>query len=126
MSTEPSREDRALDALIAAAFRQEPCEELTLEELRCLESVLSDEDKAALAGLGNDLAERLAAGLWAPRSKPRGEDTGAGSSAEELAGSMHRGDEEGDLTDAAREEMERNLRELEEGEQGADGEEKRP
>ncbi len=125
MSTDPSREDRALDALIAAAFRQEPCEDLTLEELRRLESALSDEDKAALAGLGDDLAERIAAGLWTPRSRPGGEDVGAGSCAEELAGSMHRGDEGGDLTDAAREEMERKLRELEEGEQGADGEEKR-
>lgn len=126
MSTDPSREDRALDALIAAAFRQEPCEDVPLEELRRLESALSDEDKSALAYLGDDLTEKIAAGLWTPRSRPGVDDAGAASCAEELAGSMHRGDEGGDLTDAAREEMERKLRELEEGEQGADGEEKRP
>jgi hypothetical protein len=126
MSTDPSREDKALDALIAAAFRQETCEDLTLEELRRLESALTDEDKAALADLGNDFAERIAAGLWTPRSKPLGEDAGADSCVEELAGSMHRGDEGGDLTDAAREEMERKLRELDEGERGADGEKNRP
>jgi hypothetical protein len=126
VSTDPNREDKALDALIAAAFRQEACEDLTLEELRRLESALSDEDKAALASLGDDLAERIAAGLWKARSGADDDGAGSESCAEELAGSMNRGDEEGDLTDAAREEMERKLRELEEGKDKGDGQEKPP
>src|SRR5438045_320001 len=102
MSTDRDQEDKALDALIAAAYWQDFCEDVSPDQLRRLESSLTPEDRAALAALGDDFAARIVAGTWKPpanRDQPG--EASAGRSELELAGAMHRGDDEGDLTDAA-------------------------
>lgn len=118
MSTDRDREDRALDALIAAAFWREECDDTTLEDLERLKAALGPDDRAALAGLGDNLGERITAGEWTPRagSAAPGDEPASGPCGQELAGAMHRGGE--GLTDVAREEMERKLRESEGGEEG--------
>ena len=126
MSTDRDQEDKALDALIAAAYWQDSCEDVSPDQLRRQQSSLTPEDRAALAALGDDLAARIISGT----SKPRGEcdhpgEVPPGRSELELAGSMHRGDDEGELTDAAREEMEERLRELEK-QQEDKGDEQQP
>lgn len=115
MNPEQDREDKALDALIAAAFRQASCDDIDLKALRAAQSALTPEDREALNKLDNDLVARIMAGDWSGKNSlepPARNDQAAAQS--ELAGAMHRGDEGADLTDAARKEMERKLRELEE------------
>jgi len=118
MTGDSSREDQALDALIAAAFRQDACAELTLKELLKLETALGPEDRAALSRLGSDLVQRIVEGRRSarPGNLESPADTAAGHCDAEIAGAMFRGDDGGRLTDAAREEMERKLKELKSGE----------
>lgn len=111
---EREREEQALDALIVAAFRQEDCEARDLPDVTMPAPALSEEDRRALDALGPDLAARIIAGTWAPRSgQAREEWQGARRAEPELAGSMHRSNDEGDLSDEAREEIERKIREIE-------------
>ncbi len=115
MNADEEREDQALDALIVAAFRQEPCAEDDVKEMLAAEAYLSAEDRQALEALGPDLVAQILGGAWQPGGAPAQTGRESADVAEpELAGSMHRGDEESEITDAAREEMERKLRELEE------------
>jgi hypothetical protein len=113
MNKDQDREQKALDALIAAALRQDPCAEDDFRKLKAAAQSLTPEDRQALDTFDAALVARILAGTWRPRSAA-GEKTAVPEhpAEEELAGSMHRGDEGGELTDAAREEMEQKLREL--------------
>ena len=112
LSSNDDREEQGLDALIVAAFRQEPGEEKVFFDLNTAEPILSEEDDQALNALGSDLAARIVAGLR-PVSGDR-EDCEDLDEAELLvAGAMHRSSEEGDLSDRARDEIERRIQELE-------------
>lgn len=118
MNSENDREDQALDALIAAAFHQASCDDMDLNALREAQTGLTPEDREALDKLGNDLVARIMAGEWLPQHLPEPPGTCDPGAKSELAGAMHRGEEGDDLTDAAREEMERKLRELNDKDEG--------
>jgi len=105
-----TREDGALDALIVAAFRQDETECERITPLPSPESVLSEEDCAALDALGGDLAARIVQGAWTPTGT---DCPGSQTDEAELAAAMNRGEEDGELSDKAREEMDRKIRELE-------------
>jgi len=108
-----NREEDALDALIVAAFRQEDTDCGSSEDLPAKGSPMGEEDSRALEALGPDLAQRVISGSWRPMAE---EARGVQSSNElrELASAMNRGDENGQLSEKARDEMERRIRELEE------------
>jgi hypothetical protein len=108
-----TREDDALDALIVAAFRQDETECEGITRLRSREPILSEEDCAALDALGDDLAARIVLGAWAPTGT---DCPGSQTDEAELAAAMNRGEEDGELSDEAREEMDRKTRELEDRE----------
>jgi hypothetical protein len=109
------RADRFLDALIVLALRGELAED-DLPDLDGPEPVLSDEAQRALDALGPDLVARIVRGDWRPRRRPRRpgrvSDGPLGRT-----GTMHRG-QATELTDKAREEMERKVRELEAEDEG--------
>ena len=110
------REDMALDALIVAALRQDVFNESDLPDLKKRQKPLLPEDQAALDALGTNLVERIISGTWRSRTEKQ-EDCGVQSVPdEELAAAMNRGNEDGDLTDKAREEIERKISEAEEKE----------
>jgi hypothetical protein len=104
------RADRILDVLIVLALCGETGDE-DLPDLDGPEPVLSDEHQRALDALGPDLVARIVRGDWRPRRRPgrpgRVSDGPPGGT-----GTMHRG-QSAELTDKAREEMERKVRELE-------------
>ncbi len=110
MNSDLNREDQALDALIAAAFRQEDFGDLDMEALKKAERFLTAEDRQVLENLGDDFVERVTNGTWESMATSTWKEPESVHD-EELAAAMNRGDED-DLTDAAREEMERKLREL--------------
>jgi hypothetical protein len=87
------REEQALDALIVAAFRQDPDEDYALLDINAPEPLLSEEDNRALDALGSDLAVRIVAG-WRPSSKDKGDDTAVDEPELLVAGAMHRGGDE--------------------------------
>ena len=119
MSNERNREDQALNALIAAAFRQVDCGDLTPEDLSKAEAALSREDLQALDNLGDDIVDKIVNDQFEPRTNSHKPEM-LEAPEEELAGAMHRGEGEDELTDAAKEEMERKLRELDEDENDSD------
>lgn len=110
MNSDLNREEQALDALIAAAFRQEDIDDLDMETLKKSERFLTIEDRRVLENLGNDFVERVTNGTWESKVNSTWEDQ-ENVHNEELSAAMNRGDED-NITDAAREEMERKLREL--------------
>ena len=110
MNSELNREDQALDALIAAAFRQEEFGDLDMETLKKAERFLTAEDRQVLDNLGDDFVDRVTDGTRETQIRSPWEQSEE-AHADELAAAMNRGDE--DLTDVARDEMERKLRELE-------------
>jgi len=121
---DPEREDRALDALIVLAFRPELRQDVPLPDLTGPAPELPPEYQRALEALEPGLVQRLRRRLEAsqPRTSrrgPRSSETGR----PRLTGSLHRGEEEGQLTDQAREEMERKVRELEGREEEPEGKE---
>ena len=118
MNSELNREDQALDALIAAAFRQVDFDDLNLETLKKAQRFLTAEDRQVLDNLGDDFVDRVSGGQWETRSVSAWERSHEVHD-DELAAAMNRGDDD-DLTDVAREEMERKLRELEDEEGSTD------
>jgi hypothetical protein len=101
------REERALDALMVLALRPDLAAGGPAPGAGRSDSGLSEEDRRALDALGSDLAARVAAGAWGPWPARCGR---------ELTGSLHRAEGECDLTEQAREELERKVRELDEEE----------
>jgi hypothetical protein len=100
------REERALDALIVAALRADLGDVPSPPEQGFPE--LTEEDRRALDALGPDFIKRLLEGQIAPtRSVERTRER------RERASAMHRGDEDGEVTDRAREEMERKVKDHE-------------
>ncbi len=123
------REQQALDALLAQALRS--VDESRFPRPDDPAPILEPDDERALKALGSDLVRRIVRGGKGPSSKkpplPPSAPRRAGRT-QELAGAMHRGGEEdGDLTDIAREEIERKIREVEAAEaaeaDAAEGEE---
>jgi len=108
-----TQEDDALDALIVAAFRQDEAEYEGMTPLRSPDSVLSEEDCAALDALGDDLAAQIVQGARTPKNTDRARSQ---TDDAELAAAMNRGEEDGELSEKAREEMNRKIRELEDHE----------
>lgn len=111
MNSELNREDQALDALIAAAFRQEDFDDLDMEALKKAERFLTAEDRQMLENLGDDFVDRVTSGQWESQREAVWEQL-QDIHDDELAAAMNRGDED-EVTEAAREEMERKLREVE-------------
>jgi hypothetical protein len=105
-------DDGALDALMFLAFFDESARQMP--KLTGPEPELAPDDQAALDALGPDLVMRVLSGQVKPKAQP---DSSTISSAPGLriATALNRGGEDGELTDAAREEMERKIKELEEG-----------
>jgi hypothetical protein len=112
------REDQALDALIVIALRQDR-DGVPPPDLAGPEPALSPEDQAALDQLGPDLVRRLVRRVRQGRAAGPGKEAGKKDRRPKphLAGSLHRGDE-AELTEQARQEMERKVRELDEKERG--------
>jgi hypothetical protein len=135
-SNDPRHPNPQLAAWLARALREDPAGDEALDELLIEalggdlsevpeppaldgpEPVLSDEDRQALAALGPDLVARL---LKEERRRRARRARKSRRSRRELTGSLPRTEGEGDLTDKAREEIERRAGELEaemeEGEQ---------
>ena len=110
------REETALDALVVAAFKDEPCE-LGEKDIERLTGAMSAEDQAALdAALGPNFIGALFAGD--ARKKVR-KERGA------LSTAMNRSDKEDEPpTDKAKEEMDRKVREAEERRRAEEGEQR--
>ena len=115
-SNEHTNEERALDALMAAAFRVEDAERPVSEEeaRRMAESppALSPEDEEVVAAIGPDFVDRLleSAEDRSPGTEKLGESLDV--EIKEAYAAMNRGREGDDLDDKAREEIERKRREL--------------
>lgn len=99
------REERALEALIVAAFHLSPEDPTSFDDPH----VLSEEDRQALDALGPDLIDRVLKGQPAPRPARKGTVSPAPQLRPEAA-ALHRGDEQ--LTPGAEEEIERQRRKL--------------
>lgn len=111
---EKEREARALDALIASAFKEDSCD-IDDAEIGKFTIAVSDADRAALDNaLGPNFVKSLFAGGRKREKKVRGELTTA----------MNRSDEDQPPSDKAKEEMERKVKEAEEKRKAnAEGEE---
>jgi hypothetical protein len=118
-SEETERDQRVLKALMFLLFHLDQAEDVApLPDPDGPEPVLSPEYQEALDALGPDLVQRLSRQLKRSRANRRRNAHGTARRNEPtLTGSMHRGGKESKLTDEARAEMERKIRELEEQEQ---------
>jgi hypothetical protein len=109
-------EERALDALMTAAFRacspDEPLTEDEAEKLAAHPPRLSDEDEAAIASLGPDLVERLLEQSKTKTHRYTEEQTTIEREIEEAYIAMNRQLGDKDLSDETRREIERKRREL--------------
>jgi len=107
-------DDGAVDAIMYIAYLKDLAS--AVPALTGPEPMLSPDDRRALDALGPDLVSRIISGdvRPRPRSDPASDLVAPGF---QIAGAMHRGGEDGELTDAAREEMERKIREIEEGDE---------
>jgi len=101
---EKAREEKALDALIAAAFKDEPTE-VDDKDIEQYGNVLSDDDRKKLDEAGKGLIDALFAG-----EKKKAKE----QAPQEFSTAMNRGDEGTALSDLASEEIERNIREARE------------
>jgi len=123
------REELALDALLVSALRRADKDEDTVDPDRLPQ--LTEEEKVAAEGLGNDFIKRLLAGEWPLQSSVPHNDGGGRYVQEELAFSysgadfaLNRAEEiDGDTADELerrkREILERKSRERAEGAGGA-------
>ena len=100
------REEQALDALIVWALRHDLAEDRPEPDLEGPQPVLSAEHREALEALGPDLVARILAGTWQPRQRP---SANSRPGKRRLTGSLHRGEDDDEVTDRARREMERKV-----------------
>lgn len=115
-NNETNRDERALDALIIAAFLD--ATDLDEEQLnkKKLEGYLTEEDKQALDALGPDLARKITSGEWETGLKRPCDQTANHEVAEDLLVAMNRGDGDNDLSPEARAEIEKKIEESQEQE----------
>jgi len=109
-------EERALDALMAAAFRtcgsDEPLTEEEAEKLAAQPPKLSNEDEAAIASFGIDLVDRLLEQSKAETRKYTEEHITIEKEIEEAYFAMNRQLGDKDLSGETRREIERKRQEL--------------
>jgi len=114
--TDPKSEDRAIDALMAAAFRlsgsNEPLTEKESEKLAANPPRLSPEDEAAIESLGTDFVHRLLHKAQTEKSIVGQEPVALDREIEEAYASMNRGKHDDSLSEQTRHEIERKRREL--------------
>ena len=114
--TRQDPKDRKVDALIAAAIVRLQDLEPDFSDLAKLESNLTEEDRLALQEVGPDFITQIVSGAL--------EEGGCVASAQvreeepELAGAMNRGEGE-ELTDRAKDEIERKIRTAQDAEDNA-------
>jgi len=115
-SSENTNEERALDALMAAAFRAEDIERpLSDEEARRIMEnppALSPEDEQVLAAMGPDFVDKLLKSAGAGSRDVGEAHEVVDAEIEEAYAAMNRGREGGELDEKARKEIERKRREL--------------
>jgi len=107
------REDRALDSLLAAAFRLfagESPSEKEGADLAVNPPQLSAEDENMIASMGADFVERLLGGVTI--SAAAKEESESNLESEEACAAMNRGGEEDGFSEQTRKEIERLRREL--------------
>lgn len=114
--SDQDKEEKALDALMAAAFRlggrDEPVTEEEAERLVRNPPELSSEDKAAIDSLEPDFVEHLLKQSGSGEPAPPGAEPVLDEELEDALAAMHRGKEGEELSDEARREIERKRREL--------------
>lgn len=130
-SSEHSKEQKALDALMAAAFRAEDADSpVTEEEARAIlenSPVLSPEDEKGLAGLGPDFVDNLLVSADTDTSALGERRQVLDREIEDAYAAMHRGKEGEELDEKSRREIEKKRRELlGEPESGNEKEDDRP
>lgn len=101
------REERALDALIVAALRVDLGEVPPPPDGGTPE--LLEDDRRALDALGPNFIKRLLSGQTSSQRPPK-----RNVDRRELATAMNRGDEDGELSEEARKEMEHKVKDHEE------------
>ena len=111
-----NNEERALDALMAAAFLDGT--DLGDEELNVkkLERNLTENDKQALDTLGPDLARKITSGEWETGLERPCDQVANHEVEEDLLVAMNRGDGDNDLSPEARAEIEKKIEESQEQE----------
>lgn len=111
-----NNEERALDALMAAAFLD--ATDLGDEELNTkkLERFLTEDDKRAMEALGPDLARRITSGEWETGRERPCDHVADHEVEEDLLVAMNRGDGDNDLSPEARAEIEKKIEESQEQE----------
>jgi hypothetical protein len=103
---EPSPEEKALDALIVAAFKEDSCE-VDYTDIERYGQALSPEERAKLDALGAGFIDALFAGEVKQKTKQR-------QTKGELSTAMNRSDNEEPPSEKAQDEMERKVKEAEE------------
>ena len=101
-----AREEKALDALIAAAFKDDSSQDADDKEIEGYGNALTEDDRRKLDSAGKNLIDSLFAG---ETTRPKAEKV-----ADTFSTAMNRGDEGATLTDRAAEEKERKIREARE------------
>ena len=114
--TDPKSDDRAIDALMAAAFRlsgsDEPLTEKESKKLAKNPPRLSPEDEAAIESLGPDFVHRILHEAQTEKSVVGQEPVGLDREIEEAYAAMNRGKHDDSLSEQTRLEIERKRREL--------------
>ena len=114
--TDPKSEDRAIDALMAAAFRISRPDELLSEEeaekLAARPPRLSQEDEEAISSLGPDFVHNLLQKAQAEKPVNKREQGILDREIEEAYAAMNRGKHDDSLSEQTRREIEKKRREL--------------
>ena len=114
-NNDQEREDRALEALLAAAFRidaDRPIDEQEAAELMKNPPCLSKEDQAETDSWGDDLVDRLLTQGKIVSERGEAQEGTLDPAISQAYMAMHRGKEGEELSEEAKEEIERKRREL--------------
>lgn len=114
--SEPKHEDRAIDALMAAAFRisrsDKPLSKEEAEKLAANPPRLCKEDEEAISSLGPDFVHNLLQKAQTEKPVPEKEPGILDREIEEAYAAMNRGKHDDSLSEQTRREIERKRREL--------------